>query len=59
MNETVFSYTNWKYVMGQIASDATGQLLQQVDQLNNRLGTDRFRNRAQLDSAFMKFTDII
>ncbi|MBO0600404.1 ATP-dependent DNA helicase DinG [Sporosarcina sp. E16_3] len=55
MNETVFSYTNWKYVMGQIASDATGQLLYQVDQLNIQFGTDRSRSRAQLDSAFVKF----
>ncbi len=55
MNETVFSYTNWKYVMGQIASDATGQLLHQVDQLNTQFGTDRSRSRAQLDSAFVKF----
>ena len=55
MNETVFSYTNWKYVMGQIASDATGQLLHQVDQLNNQFGTDRSRSKAQLDSAFVKF----
>ncbi|MBO0586557.1 ATP-dependent DNA helicase DinG [Sporosarcina sp. E16_8] len=55
MNETVFSYTNWKYVMGQIASDATGQLLHQVDQLNSQFGTDQLRRRAQLDSAFVKF----
>ena len=24
MNETVFSYTNWKYIMGQIGSEAKG-----------------------------------
>ena len=30
LNETVFSYTNWKYVMGQIGSDADGQLLHQL-----------------------------
>jgi ATP-dependent DNA helicase DinG len=55
MNETVFSYTNWKYVMGQIASDASGQLLQQVNKLNTQFGTDRFHNKEQLDSAFVKF----
>ena len=55
MNETVFSYTNWKYVMGQITSDATGQLLHQVDRLNTQFGTNQSRSRAQLDSAFMKF----
>ncbi|MEK5070625.1 ATP-dependent DNA helicase DinG [Sporosarcina sp. FSL K6-1508] len=55
MNETVFSYTNWKYVMGQIASDATGQLLQQVDKLTAQFETDQFHNREQLDSAFVKF----
>jgi ATP-dependent DNA helicase DinG len=55
MNETVFSYTNWKYVMGQIASDTTGQLLQQVVKLNTQFGTDQSRNKEQLDSAFVKF----
>lgn len=55
MNETVFSYTNWKYVMGQIASDATGQLLHQVDKLNTQFGTDQSRRKEQLDSAFVKF----
>ena len=38
LNETVFSYTNWKYVMGQMGSDATGQLLHQVNVLNKRCG---------------------
>ncbi|NYF24528.1 ATP-dependent DNA helicase DinG [Sporosarcina sp. JAI121] len=55
MNETVFSYTNWKYVMGQIASEASGHLLQKVDALNSRLRTDGFHNKEQLDSAFIKF----
>ena len=58
MNETVFSYTNWKYVMGQIASDTTGQLLHQVDQLNTQFGTDQFHSKAQLDSAFVKFLSL-
>jgi ATP-dependent DNA helicase DinG len=55
MNETVFSYTNWKYVMGQLASESSGQLLQQVDRLNHQFGTDGFHNKEQLDSKFIKF----
>ena len=34
--------------MGQIASDATGQLLHQVDALNTQFGTDQSRSKAQL-----------
>ncbi len=56
LNETVFSYTNWKYVMGQMGSDATGQLLQQVDTLNNQFSTAGIHHKGQLDSAFIKFT---
>lgn len=58
LNETVFSYTNWKYVMGQIGSDATGQLLHQVDALNHKLATLHFQHKESLDAAFMKFTEV-
>ena len=34
LDETVFSYTNWKYIMGQIGSDADGQLVQQIFSLS-------------------------
>lgn len=57
LNETVFSYTNWKYVMGQIGSDATGQLLHQVNVLNKRCGMlGRWHKKEQLDNANLKFT---
>ncbi|WP_318617370.1 ATP-dependent DNA helicase DinG [Sporosarcina sp. YIM B06819] len=57
LNETVFSYTNWKYVMGQMGSDATGQLLHQVNNLNKRSGmVGRLQGKDQLDEAFIKFT---
>ncbi|MFJ7933473.1 ATP-dependent DNA helicase DinG [Sporosarcina sp. NPDC096371] len=56
LNETVFSYTNWKYVMGQMGSDATGQLLHQVTALHKRLGTDRMQEKERLDGLFIKFT---
>jgi len=55
LNETVFSYTNWKYVLGQLASEASGQLLQQIDKLNNQFGTEGFHNKEVLDSSFIKF----
>ena len=37
-NETVLSYMNWKYVMGQLGSDADGQLLHQMIKLHKRYG---------------------
>src|SRR6185437_10018424 len=37
-NETVLSYMNWKYVMGQLGSDAEGQLLHQMMKLHKRYG---------------------
>lgn len=57
LNETVFSYTNWKYVMGQMGSDATGQLLHQVNVLNKRTGMiGRLHKKEQLDNSYLKFT---
>ena len=38
LDETMFSYTNWKYVMGQVGSDAEGQLLHQIFSLCEQLG---------------------
>ena len=35
-NEIVFSYTNWKYIMGQVGSDAEGQLLHGIFSLSDR-----------------------
>ncbi|MBB4823743.1 ATP-dependent DNA helicase DinG [Sporosarcina luteola] len=59
-NETVLSYTNWKYVIGQISSDADGQLLFEVDSLHKRFGTfSRYAKEqlAQLYDTFMQAFD--
>lgn len=56
MDETVFSYTNWKYVMGQVGSEANGQLLEQVDTLIRQYGVDHFHGKERLDAAFLKFS---
>jgi ATP-dependent DNA helicase DinG len=56
INETVFSYPNWKYVMGQISSDANGQLLQQVDTLIQQYGVNHFHAKERLDAAYVKFS---
>ncbi|WP_203246484.1 ATP-dependent DNA helicase DinG [Sporosarcina beigongshangi] len=59
LNETVFSFTNWKYVMGQMSSDTTGQLLHQINVLNKRTGMiGRLHKKAHLDEAFTKFTTL-
>ncbi|QTD42156.1 ATP-dependent DNA helicase DinG [Sporosarcina sp. Te-1] len=59
-NETVLSYTNWKYVIGQISSDADGQLLFEVDRLHKRFGTfSKYAKEqlSQLYDAFMQAFD--
>ncbi|MFS0576765.1 ATP-dependent DNA helicase DinG [Sporosarcina sp. 179-K 3D1 HS] len=58
MNETVFSYTNWKYCMGQVGSDAEGQLLQQMESLNIDCRRESYRpiEKAKLDAAFIDFS---
>ena len=58
INETVFSYTNWKYVMGQTGSEGNGHLLQQVDTLIRQYGLTHFHDRERLDAAFLKFNTV-
>ncbi|GKV55411.1 ATP-dependent helicase DinG [Sporosarcina sp. NCCP-2222] len=62
-NETVLSYTNWKYVIGQISSDAEGQLLFEVDRLHKRFGTFSQYTKDQLfelhDTFMHAFDDAI
>ncbi|MFD1928165.1 ATP-dependent DNA helicase DinG [Sporosarcina siberiensis] len=58
VNEKVFSFTNWKYTMGQIGSDAEGQLLQQIDALNHRLSSTSTHIKRRLDASFAIFTDV-
>ncbi|WOV89078.1 ATP-dependent DNA helicase DinG [Sporosarcina oncorhynchi] len=38
-NETVLSYMNWKYVMGQLGSDAEGQLLHQIMKMHSKFSS--------------------
>ncbi len=41
-NEIVFSYTNWKYIMGQVGSEAEGQLLHGMFSLSDRFETSKY-----------------
>ena len=58
LDQTVFSYTNWKYIMGQIGSDAEGQLLQQIFLVSNQYGTLTTKTKDILDASFIYFTDM-
>ncbi|MBD7986093.1 ATP-dependent DNA helicase DinG [Sporosarcina sp. Sa2YVA2] len=40
LNETVLSYMNWKYVMGQLGSDAEGQLLHKTMKIYNKFSSE-------------------
>lgn len=49
-NETVLSYMNWKYVMGQLGSDAEGQLLHKIMKIYYKFtseGTHAFKRLAE------------
>lgn len=58
MNETAFSYTNWKYCMGQLGSDAEGQLLQQMESLLKECLGESYRpkGKLELEAAYLDFT---
>lgn len=57
LDETVFSYTNWKYVMGQVGSDADGQLLHQTLSLCERLGEPIKTMKLEVTEAFARFLE--
>lgn len=57
LDETVFSYMNWKYIMGQIGSDVEGQLLQQIFSLASRFGVATTNTKSSLNASFQHFTD--
>lgn len=57
LNETVFSYTNWKYTMGQIGSEAEGQLIDQLYKLSDRLAITGSNSREMLAFSFQQFTE--
>ena len=54
-NEIVFSYTNWKYIMGQVGSEAEGQLLHGIFSLSDRF---EFVNRSAKDGLLNSFAQI-
>ena len=56
-NETVLSYMNWKYVMGQLGSDADGQLLHQMMKLYKKYSNYGNQLFEKLASSFEKFTN--
>ncbi|MHC8516577.1 ATP-dependent DNA helicase DinG [Sporosarcina sp. ITBMC105] len=55
VHETVFSYMNWKYIMGQLGSDADGQLLHRMMKLHRKLGTGGSAVFRQLNDAYEQF----
>ena len=57
LDEIVFSFTNWKYIMGQIGSDAEGRLLQQLYSLADRLGVTLSHTKGALTQAFGNFSE--
>ncbi|MCM3637667.1 ATP-dependent DNA helicase DinG [Sporosarcina luteola] len=57
-NETVFSYMNWKYVMGQLGSDAVGQLLHQIMKLHRKYGNYGNQVFEKLAFSYEQFTTI-
>lgn len=56
IDETVFSFTNWKYVMGQVGTDVEGQLLYEVFSLLRKIGEPVSVKKEQLFDAFARFT---
>lgn len=57
-NETVLSYMTWKYVMGQLGSDADGQLLHQMMKLHSKYGNYGNHVFGKLSASFEQFTNI-
>lgn len=56
-DEVVFSYTNWKYIMGQVGSDAEGQLMYQLFALADRHGLSLSNRKYALVDSFAQFTE--
>ncbi|KXH81994.1 ATP-dependent DNA helicase DinG [Sporosarcina sp. HYO08] len=57
-HEIVFSYTNWKYVMGQLSSDGDGQLLQKIDAIHRQLETANSGHKEQLQFSYSSFSHL-
>ncbi|MGN7386601.1 ATP-dependent DNA helicase DinG [Sporosarcina sp. SAFN-015] len=57
-NETVLSYMNWKYVMGQLGSDADGQLLHHLMNLHRKYSNFGNQLFGKLSASYEKFSNI-
>lgn len=57
LDEVVFSFTNWKYTMGQVSSDVEGQLLHELFLLGDRLGASSSNTKDTLTQSFNRFTE--
>lgn len=55
-NEIIFSYTNWKYVMGQIGSESDDQISRRIEKILVRKMWNRSRTRTGLSEAFESFS---
>lgn len=56
-NEIVFSFTNWKYVMGQISSVAEDQISHRLEKILLRKKLYRSRVHSNLIRSFNEFSD--
>ena len=56
-DEIVFSYTNWKYVMGQMGSDSEGQLVHELFKIANKLAVPLTHKIDALMETFTQFTE--
>ncbi|WP_432355148.1 ATP-dependent DNA helicase DinG [Sporosarcina sp. A2] len=55
-NEVIFSYTNWKYVMGQIGSESEDSINRRIEGVLLQKKVHRSRYRSNLLEAFEKFS---
>ncbi|WP_040286708.1 ATP-dependent DNA helicase DinG [Sporosarcina koreensis] len=55
-NEIIFSYTSWKYMMGQISSEANDQISCRLEKLLTRRRLYRSRLHSAVNSAFDRFS---
>ena len=56
-NEIVFSYTNWKYIMGQVGSEAEGQLLHGMFSLSDQFELVNTSAKEGLMNSFARFVE--
>lgn len=57
LDEIVFSFTNWKYTMGQLGSESEGQLLDQILKLTARFELSNVLVKDKLTRSFTRVTD--